>query len=54
MTTFGIPVRTRVPLKIWVLAALAAIFSLAASALHLHTTPSQSVIEALASESNIL
>jgi hypothetical protein len=52
--TFGIPVRTRVPLKVWVLASLVALFSLATSALHLHTTPSQSVLETLASESDFL
>jgi hypothetical protein len=51
-STFGIPVRTRVPLKAWVLAALVALFSLATSALHLHTTPTQSVLETLASESD--
>lgn len=47
--TFGIPVRTRVPLKLWVLAAFVALFSLATSALHLHTTPNESVVQALAS-----
>jgi hypothetical protein len=52
--TFGIPVRTRVPLKAWVLAALVALFSLATSALHLHITPSQSVLETLASQSDFL
>jgi hypothetical protein len=46
---FGIQVRTRVPLKLWVLAAFVALFSLATSALHLHTTPNESVVQALAS-----
>jgi hypothetical protein len=50
---FGIPVRTRVPLKAWALAALVALFSLATSALHLQTTPNQSVLAALASQSNV-
>ena len=53
-TTFGIPVRTRVPLKAWVLAALVALFSLVTSALHLQTAPKQSVLEALASQSDVL
>jgi hypothetical protein len=52
--TFGIPIRTRVPLKAWVLAGLVALFSLASSALHLHTTPNQSVLETLASESDLV
>jgi hypothetical protein len=52
--TFGIPVRTRVPLKAWMLAGLVALLSLASSALHLQTTPSQSVLETLASESDFL
>jgi hypothetical protein len=51
-SAFGIPVRTRVPLKAWLLAALVALFSLSTSALHLHTTPNKSVVQALASESN--
>jgi hypothetical protein len=52
--TFGIPVRTRVPLKAWALAALVALFSLTMSALHLNTAPSQSVLETFASESDSL
>ena len=51
---FGIPVKTRVPLKAWVLAALVALCSLIASALHLHTTPNQSVLETSASELEFL
>ena len=47
---FGIPVRTRLPLKAWALAALVALFSLATSALHLQPTPNQSVLAALAFE----
>ena len=35
--TFGVPVKTRLPSKAWMLAAIATLFSLASSLLHSHT-----------------
>jgi hypothetical protein len=43
-TAFGVPVRTRLPLKAWAAAMIVALFSLTTSTLHLNTGPHDSLL----------
>jgi hypothetical protein len=48
--TLGIPLKTRLPVKAWMLFAIVALFSLASSALHLPTAPSHSIYAAIVAD----
>jgi hypothetical protein len=45
---FGIPVKTRLPLKAWTLAAIVSLFSLASSIIHSHHAPDHAIYAGVA------
>jgi hypothetical protein len=47
---FGVPVKTRLPLKVWALAAIVSLFSLVSSMTHSHTTPEHALYAGVAAE----
>lgn len=47
--TFDVPVKTRLPLTAWVLAALVTMFSLASSIIHSHDAPVHAIYAGVAS-----
>jgi hypothetical protein len=49
--TLGVPVKTRLPVKVWLLAAGVTVFSLVSSALHVQTAaPNQSMFAGFVSD----
>jgi hypothetical protein len=47
---FGVPVKTRLPLKVWALAAIVTLFSLVSSMMHFHATPEHALYAGVAAE----
>ena len=47
---FGVPVKTRLPLKVWALAAIVTLFS---SMMHFHATPEHALYAGVAAEHGI-
>ena len=47
---FGVPVKTRLPLKVWALAAIVTLFFLVSSVMHFHAAPEQALYAGVAAE----
>jgi hypothetical protein len=50
-TAFGVPVRTRLPLKAWAVAVIVALLSLVTSTLHVDTAPDHSLLASITVQS---
>jgi hypothetical protein len=47
---FGIPVKTRLPVKVWALAAIVTLFSLVLSMMHFYAAPKHALYAGVAAE----
>jgi hypothetical protein len=51
--TLGVPFKTRLPVKAWLVAGAVTVFSLVSSALHVQTSPNQSMFADLVSDRDV-
>ena len=50
---FGVPVKTRLPLKVWTMAAIVTLFSLLSSMMNFHAAPNIALYAGVAAEHGI-
>jgi hypothetical protein len=51
---FGVPVKTRLPIKVWSLAAIVTLFSLASSIIHSHDASDHAIYAGVAASPRII
>jgi hypothetical protein len=51
--TLGVPFKTRLPVKAWLVAGAVTVFSLVSSPLHVQTSPNQSIFADLVSHRDV-